>query len=102
MPMRRELYPDNWQQIAREIKQLADWRCSACGARCYRPGDRIETRRYVLTAAHLDHDPANCLLSNLAAMCAPCHLRYDAKYHAKAAAATRRRRRERYHIPLPF
>lgn len=102
MPMQRHLYPDNWPQIAREIKQRAGYRCECCGVSCYRPGDRVESRKFVLTVAHLDHDPANCLLSNLLAMCAPCHLRYDAKHHAKAASATRRRRRERHHIPLPF
>jgi len=47
-------------------------------------------RRIVLTVAHLDHTPENCDRDNLKALCQRCHLRYDAKHHAKNAAATRR------------
>jgi hypothetical protein len=42
-----------------------------------------------LTVAHLDHDPANCAPDNLRALCAPCHLRYDAQHHARSASHTR-------------
>lgn len=42
-----------------------------------------------LTVAHLDHTPENCDRQNLMAMCAPCHLRYDARQHAE----TRRKHR---------
>lgn len=42
--------------------------------------------RFTLTVAHLDHNPANCHHSNLKALCAPCHCRYDLK-----AMATKRR-----------
>jgi hypothetical protein len=31
----------------------------------------------VLTTAHLDHDPRNCSLDNLKAMCQKCHNAYD-------------------------
>jgi hypothetical protein len=34
-------------------------------------------QRFTLTVAHLDHRPANCHPSNLKALCAPCHCRYD-------------------------
>ena len=47
-------------------------------------------RRIVLTVAHMDHTPENCDLENLKALCQRCHLSYDAKHHAKNAAATRR------------
>jgi hypothetical protein len=44
----------------------------------------------VLTVAHLDHDPRNCELSNLKALCQKCHLGYDAQHHAQTAYETRR------------
>ncbi len=36
----------------------------------------------VLTAPHLDHDPANNADDNLAALCQACHNRYDAPKRA--------------------
>ena len=83
--MNRELYPDNWEEISAEKKKSTGWKCEACRKQCYRPGDEVVTRRDVLTVAHLDHNPANCEAENLRALCAQCHLRYD--------AATRRQRR---------
>lgn len=34
-------------------------------------------KRFELGVAHLDHVPSNCHLSNLKALCTPCHCRYD-------------------------
>ena len=45
----------------------------------------------VLTVAHLDHDPRNCDLSNLKALCQYCHLHYDADHHQQSAYDTRRK-----------
>jgi hypothetical protein len=39
--------------------------------------------RWVLTVAHLDHRPENCDRSNLKALCAPCHCRYDLSQMAR-------------------
>lgn len=106
MPMNRDLYPQNWDAIARKIKDDAGWRCEECGRPCKRPDedraefrDRLETEwyegetlrfgRFTLTVAHLDHNPANCDRANLRALCAPCHLRYDTEHHGKNAARTR-------------
>lgn len=96
MPMKRALYPADWERISASIRERA-------GNRCEWPGCGIEQgaiamskkgRPYpiVLTVAHLDHNPANCDSSNLRAWCQPHHLRYDAQHHAQSAAATRRRR----------
>ncbi len=41
---------------------------------------------------HMDEYPENCADENLKAWCQRCHLTYDAKHHARTAAATRRRR----------
>lgn len=95
MPMQRALYPPDWPVISARIRGRA-------GNRCEWPGCGLENGaivegsrgpyRVVLTVAHLDHDPANCNPSNLRAWCQPHHLRYDARQHARNAAATRRRR----------
>ncbi|MGC9527829.1 MAG: hypothetical protein ACP5D7_20025, partial [Limnospira sp.] len=114
MPMNRELYPQNWDAIARKIKDDAGWRCEKCGRPCKRP-DEIHTKfrdrlretewiaklyeggtvprfgRFTLTVAHLDHNPGNCDRDNLKALCAPCHLQYDADHHGKNAARTRQK-----------
>lgn len=109
MPMQRSLYPDNWADIATQIKAAAGWRCQECSRLCRMPGEevgafleRIRTGRisecpivaefiekpgrFVLTVAHLDHQPENCDPANLRALCAPCHCRYDL-----AAMATKKR-----------
>lgn len=51
-------------------------------------------QRFTLTVAHLDHNTQNNRRDNLKALCSGCHLRYDAKLHAKNASATRCRKRE--------
>ncbi|MCT7957291.1 hypothetical protein [Laspinema palackyanum] len=38
MPMDRRLYPKNWDDIARTLKDEADWTCQRCGKPCRRPG----------------------------------------------------------------
>lgn len=84
MPMRRELYPDDWEQIAFRVKEEADWKCECCGKQCRRPGEPFDTHKRTLTVSHQDHNPANCERSNLKALCAPCHLRYDAGHHLES------------------
>jgi hypothetical protein len=42
MPMQRHLYPKNWEAIAREIKESANWTCQDCGRPCRRPGESEE------------------------------------------------------------
>lgn len=39
MPMNRALYPKNWDEIARAIKDEAGWNCEQCGRPCRRPGE---------------------------------------------------------------
>ena len=88
--MERERYPADWKVIAREIKDRAGWRCQVCGKQCRRPGEPFDTHRNTLTVAHLNHVPEDVRDGNLMAMCAPCHLKYDATHHAQ----TRKKRRE--------
>ena len=66
-------YPENWAEIARAIKDAADWKC----VRCAHPHD--VSSHHVLTVHHLDMDPGNNELWNLAALCQRCHLRIQSK-----------------------
>lgn len=79
MPMRRELYPDNWDEIAKAIKEATGWKCQACGKQCYLPGAKVADTRFVLTVAHVNHVESDCRSENLVAACSVCHLRYDAE-----------------------
>jgi len=90
-PMDRTLYPADWAAIAYAVKNAAGWRCQRCGKQCRRPGDPFDCQQNTLTVAHLDDPDPMCVdPGNLMAMCAPCHLRYDAQMHAKRARDTRR------------
>lgn len=118
MPIRPEacnLYPPEWPQISLAIRtERAQGRCECtgwCGATPHEEG-RCEAlnghphpltgSRVVLTVAHLDHNPANCDPSNLAAACQRCHLAYDAEQHRAQAARTRAAKRATGAEPLPF
>jgi len=37
--MDKSLYPKNWDEIARAVKDEANWRCEQCGKPCRRPGE---------------------------------------------------------------
>jgi hypothetical protein len=106
MPMNRSLYPKDWEIIATEVKEAANWECQECGRPCRKPGqawcdfvhELMQTcdltwyyqtyeekgqgivekpQRFTLTVAHLDHVPSNCDRANLKALCSGCHLKYD-------------------------
>lgn len=87
MPMDRSRYPDNWEEIALLVKEEAGWACEECEKQCRRPGEPFDTHRRTLTVAHLNHNPSDCRRANLRALCAPCHLRYDARHHAETRKA---------------
>ena len=67
-------YPANWDEIAKEIKDMAGWCCEHCSA----PHDPAIGR--CLTVHHLDGDKANCSYKNLVALCQVCHLHIQAVY----------------------
>lgn len=130
MPIRAEnkdRYPDNWSEISARVRGLAHQRCEWCGVRNHawgyrenskfcevsrkglprdygRPPFWFGTRRIieiVLTVAHMDHQPENCELSNLKALCQKCHNAYDAPHRA---AGIRERARQALgvdELPLP-
>lgn len=83
MPMDKARYPANWNKIATDKKKAVGWKCEVCGKQCRRPGEEFDTHKRTLTVAHLNHTPEDVRPENLKAMCAPCHLRYDAQHHAE-------------------
>lgn len=105
MSIIRERYPENWKQIAAQVKHEANWCCEHCQRPCRQPREpladlllRIQhwrllqaslpaeftqaPRRYLLTVAHLDQRPENQARTNLKALCTVCHLRFDARFRA--------------------
>lgn len=121
MPMDRSRYPENWDEIALNVKQAANWTCQECGRLCRQPGETLldfvfryfdgnlrdndwsviadHPQRYTLTTAHLDQDPGNNDDTNLRALCSVCHLRHDRPFQE----ANRLAKRERHgQLPLPL
>lgn len=66
-------YPPNWDEIARQVKEEADWHCVRCGHQ-----HDIAVGR-MLTVHHLDLDKSNCAWWNIVALCQACHLRIQGK-----------------------
>lgn len=64
------------------------------------PTDRSKMIVIVLTVAHLDHQPENCSLANLQAMCQRHHLAYDQEHRTATAYMTRRARLGNLELPL--
>ena len=85
MPIDRSLYPADWDKIARQVKEEADWICQTCGQQCYRPGEKVAATRFVLTVHPRDHDPRNNDPDNLVALCTPCHLKEERSYQRQQA-----------------
>lgn len=83
MPMERERYPADWKAIALGVKERAGWKCQRCGKQCRRPGEKLDSHVRTLTVHHINHVPEDCRIENLIALCAPCHLRADAGWHAE-------------------
>lgn len=92
MPFHKERYPKNWKEISLRIRERAGGKCEFCGAENYKPHP-ITGSKVILTVAHLDHNPQNCADENLKALCQRCHLKYDARHHAKNASITRYQRK---------
>lgn len=61
-------YPDDWPQIATQVKADAGGRCIRCG----HPHD--PATGYTLTVHHADNDKSNSAWWNLLALCQRCHL----------------------------
>ena len=62
-------YPDDWDDLARKVKDEAGWVCE--NKKCKAP----HGPGYILTVHHKDGDPSNCERENLVALCQRCHLK---------------------------
>jgi hypothetical protein len=75
-------YPENWKQIAAEIKQRSGYCCQRCGMQCLPPGrgyrhlSRRVRSKYTAQVHHRDRQPANNNIDNLVTLCTGCHLFY--------------------------
>lgn len=79
MPIRNpELYPENWREISHFIRDANLWQCQECGRQCTKPGEPYSGGTWVLTIAHFDQDYTGAHIF-VAALCAGCHLRHDAR-----------------------
>ncbi|MBD2680922.1 MULTISPECIES: HNH endonuclease signature motif containing protein [Nostoc] len=85
MPIVRQRYPSNWNEISFAVREAALWRCQHCDRLCFRPGEkpktltRSEWTMATLTVHHADFAPENNNFDNLIALCAPCHLALHAR-----------------------
>ena len=104
MPMRRDAYPVDWDEIAMRTKNAVDWCCEDCGMQCRRPGERFDTHRRTMSVHHVGapkddgsagdpHDKMDVRPVNLLALCSKCHLKRDLPIHIANAARTRRAKR---------
>lgn len=83
MPIKRELYPKNWEQISFYVRFVrAKGRCE--GTEYHPDCQAVHGRKHpdtgavvVLTTAHLDNVPSNNAPDNLRALCQRCHNFYD-------------------------
>lgn len=98
MPMKREDYPPDWENISHHIRfERAGGRCEWIedGERCeavHGQPNPLTGSKVCLTCAHLNHDTSDNRSENLMALCNLHHLRYDAPLHAKHARETRRKK----------
>lgn len=58
-------YPEEWNSISRELKNLRGWRCELCGFTS-RSSSAIQTH-------HIDHDKSDNSIANLQVLCLICH-----------------------------
>ena len=92
--MKRELYPDNWEELSRKIRNRSGGQCECEGFCGLHRGRRCEEKNkepakwakgtVCLTVAHLTHNPQDSREEYLKAMCNRCHLRYDTLLHKEA------------------
>jgi hypothetical protein len=80
MPIDRQRYGKNWQEVALQVKTAAGWRCQHCGQQCLRPGEkpkslsRSEWTLRTLSVHHANFTPECNYIENLIPLCSPCHL----------------------------
>jgi len=59
-------YPENWQEISRNIRRERKWECQDCGL-------NLERHQNLLHVHHRNHSKFDCRRENLEAVCIDCH-----------------------------
>ncbi len=87
MPVDYKKYPPDWEEIRERILARENDCCKFCEIEnsSLNISKAGSVYKIVLTIAHLDHDETNWDVKDerLAALCQPCHLRYDAPEKAR-------------------
>jgi len=89
---RADRYPENWGDIARQVKEKAGWRCQKCGLQCLSPTDgaagmgRSQRAIRTLTVHHCNYRPEDSSPENLVALCTACHLSFHNRRQSNVAA----------------
>lgn len=60
------VYPENWEQLSRGIKEEMGWICEKCGI-------NLKDNPKYLHTHHIDGNPSNNNFSNLKVLCIKCH-----------------------------
>src|SRR5437588_4180257 len=79
---KRDRYPKNWDELSRQCKELANWRCERCNIKhgSWRQSKRTGNRYKVyLHAAHMKLHDTNNPAPELQALCPSCHGKLDFK-----------------------
>lgn len=74
-----DCYPVDWRDIARAIKEAAEYKCQVCDQQCRRPGELNLGWQYALTVAHWDRDYDSPEVFCMA-LCVRCHFQHDAPH----------------------
>lgn len=84
----RRRYPANWEELSKQCKERAGWKCERCGAEQYSIAVSKRNTPYMiyLHAAHRWHDKDNPE-PELLALCVACHARHDWQYKQAQARA---------------
>jgi predicted HNH restriction endonuclease len=92
----RRRYPSNWDELSRECKEKAGWKCEHCGVDQYTLLTSKRGIPYVvyLHAAHKHHDTRNPF-PELIALCPACHARMDYQHKEREARIALERLRHR-------
>jgi len=73
-------YPDNWEEIARGIKERDGWRCQECGLEFAPDVKKVvdgNGKTQTLGVHHKDRNPQNNDPANLITLCSACHCRAE-------------------------
>lgn len=69
-------YTHDWRNVARKLKEAANWRCEGCS-------ESFSSRRELLHVHHVDGDKSNNRAFNLRVLCQECHAAQPGHEHMR-------------------